>query len=175
MWIAKVDNVEIILRLADLVGIPQRHTDHAFVSRFERDDMFTRGEDDLAECNHPFLADGLADHRKRLLPDFAIWNDKVWIAQVEFVDFSLRNELINLDDPFAFDGNRLKLLRFKFDVFALCDLVAFDDVATIHIISGFGIDFSVADAIARFLVELMKTDLFALGRRWEQCDRARDE
>src|SRR5215467_6634800 len=98
MWITKVDNVEIILRLADLVGIPQRHTDHAFVSRFERDDMFTRGEDDLAECNHPFLADGLADHRKRLLPDFAIWNDKVWIAQVEFVDFSLRNELINLDD-----------------------------------------------------------------------------
>ena len=41
--------------------------------------------------------------------------------------------------------------------------------------TGFGVNLLVADAIAGLLVELVKTNLFALGRRWEQCDRARDE
>jgi len=53
-----------------------------------------------------------------LLSDFAIGNDKVWVTQVEFVDFSLWDELINLYDTFAVDGDGLKLLRFKLDVFA---------------------------------------------------------
>src|SRR5262249_38928474 len=69
-----------------LIWIPQRHPNHAVVSWFERDDVFARGEDDFAECNHSFLAYGLPDHRKCLLSDFTVWNDKVWIAQVEFVD-----------------------------------------------------------------------------------------
>ena len=80
--------------------------------------MFSRCEDDLAECNHPFLSDGLTDYGKCLLSDFAIGNDKVWVTQVEFVDFSLWDELINLYDTFAVDGDGLKLLRFKLDVFA---------------------------------------------------------
>src|SRR6516165_8789252 len=170
-----VDGVEILLRLADLVGIPQRHTDHAVVSRFERNDMFTRCEDDLAECNHPFLADGLADHRKGLLPDFAIWNDEVRVAQVEFVDLRLRDELVNLDDAFAFNGDRIEFLWFKLEILALGDLVAFDDVGTLHIVPGYGIDFPVADAIAGIFIELVEADLFPLGRSWKQRDGTRDE
>jgi drug/metabolite transporter (DMT)-like permease len=42
-----------------------------------------------------------------LLSDFAIWNDEVWVAQVEFVDLGLRDELINLDDALAFNGDAL--------------------------------------------------------------------
>jgi hypothetical protein len=146
-----------------------------FVSRFERDYVFARGKDDLAECNHAFPADGLADHRKCLLSDFTIWNDKVWVAQVEFVDFRLRDEFINLDDALAFNGYGIEFLRFKLDILALGDLVAFDDVSTLHIVPSYRINFSVADAITGLLVKLVETDLFPLRRRWEQCDRARDE
>src|SRR5262249_52694883 len=123
----------------------------------------------------PFLADGLADHRKRLLSDFAIWNDEIWVAKVEFVDLSPWDELINLYDTFAFNGDGLKLLRFELDVFALSDLIAFEDVSAIHLVPGFGVNLPVEDAIAGLLVELVEANLFALGRRREQCDRARDE
>ena len=119
-----VDSIEVLLGLADLVGIPQRHADHALVARLEHNDMFAGGEDDLAECHHPFLADRLSDHRERLLSDFAIWNDVVWIAQVEFVDLSLRDELINFDDALAFNRDVLELLWFKLYVFAFCNLVS---------------------------------------------------
>jgi hypothetical protein len=145
--------------------IPQRHANHAFVSRFERDYVFARGEDDLAECHHPFLAGGLADHRKRLLSDFAIWNDEVRVAQVEFVDFRLRDELLDVDDALTFNSAGIEFLRFKLDILAFGDLVAFDDVGTFHIIPGYGIDFPVADAIASLFVELVEADLFSLGSR----------
>src|SRR4029077_19301761 len=103
-----VDCVEIPLGLADLVWIPQRHANHTFVSRFKRDYVFARGKDDLAECNHPFLADGLADHRKRLLSDFPIWNDKVWVAEIELVDLVSRDELVDVDDALAFNSHGIE-------------------------------------------------------------------
>ena len=49
------------------------------------------------------------------------------------------------------------------------------DLITFHIVPGYGINFPVADAIASLFVELVETDLFPLGSRWKQCDRARDE
>jgi hypothetical protein len=87
----------------------------------------------------------------------------------------LRYELINLDDAFAVDGDGLELLWFKLDILALGDLVAFNDVATIHLITGFGVDFPVAEAIAGLFIELMEADLFSLGSRRKQRDGARDE
>ena len=137
--------------------------------------MFARGEDDLAECNHSFLSDGLADHRKGLLSDFAIWNDEVRIAQIEFVYLHLRDELINLDDAFAFNGDGIEFLWCKLDVFALGDLVAFDDVGTLHLVPAYGIDFPVADAIAGLFIELVEANLFPLGRSWKQRDGTGDK
>jgi hypothetical protein len=58
-----------------------------------------------------------------------------------------------------------RFLRFKLDILAFGDLVAFDDVGTFHIIPGYGIDFPVADAIASLFVELVEADLFSLGSR----------
>ena len=129
--------------------------------------MFTRCEDHLAKCHHAFLADGLTDHRKRLLSDFAIWNDEVRVAQIELVDLRLRDELINVNDALAFNGDGIQFFWCKLDVLALGDLVAFDDVSTLHIVPGYGIDFPVADAIAGLLIELVEANLFPLGRSWK--------
>jgi hypothetical protein len=92
------DSFEIIVGQAYLIGIPQRHADHAFVARFKCDYVFSRSEDDLPECNHPLLANGFPDHRERLLSDFAIRDDEVWVAQIQLVDLRLRDELINVND-----------------------------------------------------------------------------
>jgi hypothetical protein len=66
----------------------------------------------------------------------------------------------------AFNGDGLKLRWFKLDIFTLGDLVAFDDLATIHLIAGFSIDLSVADAMAGLFVELVEADLPPLGSSW---------
>ena len=49
---------------------------------------------------------------------------------------------------------------------------AFDDVVVGHFLSGFLIHAQQADAVAGLFVDLVKPDLFALGRRWEKGDRA---
>jgi hypothetical protein len=64
-----------------------------------------------------------------LLSDFAIWNDEVRVAQVEFVDFRLRDELLDVDDALTFNSAGIEFLRLKLDILAFGDLVAFDDVA----------------------------------------------
>src|SRR5262249_35044302 len=96
--------------------------------------------------------------------------DEVWVAQVEFVDLRLRDELINLNDPLAFNGDAFEFLRFKLDILALGDLVTFDDVGTLHIAPGYGINFPVADAVAGLFIELVEANLFPLGRSWKQRD-----
>jgi hypothetical protein len=110
-----------------------------------------------------------------LLSDFAIWNDEVWVAQVEFVDLRLRDEVINLDDAFAFNGDAIEFLWFKLNIVAFGDLLAFDDVGTLRIVPGYGIDFPVADAIAGLFIELVEADLFPLGRSRKQRDGTGDE
>src|SRR5262249_35207411 len=67
-----LDLVEILVLLADLVGVAQRDPEQAFAARLECDDVFARGENDSPERHHAFLADRLADDRERLLADLAV-------------------------------------------------------------------------------------------------------
>jgi hypothetical protein len=64
--------VEIVLLVADLVGVPQRHPEEAFSSRLERDDVFPGREDHLPERDHPLFLDRLTDHLECLLAYFAV-------------------------------------------------------------------------------------------------------
>ena len=120
--------------------------------------MLTRGEDDSAESHHAFFTDGLTNHSERLLPHFAIWGDVVGIVKIQFVDFFLRDKLINLDGPLTLDGDGLKLLRLDLDVLALPDFVALDDFVGLDWFLGLGVDLQVLDAVARVLVDLMEAD-----------------
>jgi|SRR5271156_5596647 hypothetical protein len=81
-------------------------------------------EYDSAKPDHTLLSNSFADDRESLLADFAIRNYVVWITQIEFVDFSLIDKLVNFDGPLAFDRHGFELFRVKFDVFALRDLIA---------------------------------------------------
>ena len=73
------------------------------------------------------------------------------------------------------DPRRAPVGRAKLDIIALGNLIAFDDVSTLHIVPGYGIDFPVADAIAGLFVELVKADLFALRGSRKQRDGTRDK
>jgi hypothetical protein len=123
-----------------LVGIAQRDAHHALVARFKRNDVFARREYDFAERDHAFLADGLADHGKRLLADLTVGHDEVGVAHIDFVDVGFRNEFVDLNSAIAFDRDGFQFLRIKLDVFALVDLEAFDNVGLFDFVGGFGID-----------------------------------
>ena len=170
-----LDVVEVIRLLAHFVGIAQRHAEQAFAAGFESDDVLARGEGHLAERDHALLADRFADHREGLLADFAVRHHIVRAVEIELVDLFPRDEFVDLDHPLAFDGDRFQLLGSQFEVFALADLVALDDVGGFHLLAALGVDLAVFDAVAGILVELMEADLLALGGRRIQGDRTRHE
>src|SRR5690242_3021415 len=167
-----LDAVEIFLLIAHFIRIAQRDSKHSFAARLQRDDVFTRGEDDLAQRYHAFLANGFANDREGLLTDFAIRHDVIRIAHIKLVDLLARDELVDIDDVFTFDGDRLELVRFDLDIFAFGDLVALHDLGIVDFIAGFRVDFLIADAMAGLFVDLMEADLFPLRGRWKQSDRA---
>jgi hypothetical protein len=55
-----------------LVWVPQRSAKESLATRLQCNDVLARGEHDLADGDHTLLADGFADHSKRLLADLAI-------------------------------------------------------------------------------------------------------
>jgi hypothetical protein len=62
------------------------------------------------------LADGLADHGERLLPDFTIRHDVIRAVEIKLVDSFFRNELVDLDRALALNRDGLKLFRLDFKV-----------------------------------------------------------
>jgi hypothetical protein len=97
-------------------------------------------EDDLADRNHALLADGLADHRERLLSDLTVGHNVIRIVEIELVDFLARHELVNVDHALALDGNRFKFLWVKLEVLPLADFVPFDDVGAFDLVSALGVN-----------------------------------
>jgi hypothetical protein len=81
----------------------------------------------------------------------------------------------DLDRTFALNGDGLKLLGVKLQVFALPDFIALDDVGGVDLVTALRVDLPVLDAVAGILVELMETDLFPLTGRWIKRDRAGHE
>lgn len=90
--------------------------------------MLPRREHYGPKSHFAFLADGLADDRERLLTHFAIRSDEVRITLVELVGIGLRDKLIDFEGVLAFQRDGLKLFVTEFDVVALPDLIALDDL-----------------------------------------------
>jgi hypothetical protein len=97
------------------------------------------------------------------------------VVQIELVNLSGRDKLIDLDHARAFQRDRIELIRLQLDEVVFAHLVAFDDIVGTNFAVRLGIHFLVLDAVSSFLVDLMKMDLLAFGGRWKQRDRTRDE
>src|SRR3954471_8671759 len=76
---------------------------------------------------------------------------------------------------FLFDGNRFEFFWFELKIFALADLISFDDIGGLHFISGFRIDFAILDAVPGVFIDLMETDFFSFAGCRIQRYRTRDE
>ena len=146
-----------------LVGIAQRDAEQALVARLEHDDVLARGEHDTRERHHALLANHLPDDGERLLSDLAVGHDVVGVVEVELVDLVARHELVNVNDPPAFDGDGFELLRRELDVFILAHLITLDDVVRLHLLAALGVNLDVLDAMPGLLVDLMEAYLLALG------------
>jgi hypothetical protein len=169
------DIVEIILLVTHLVGIAQRYAKDAFTARLQRNRVLSRCEYDPADSDHAFFFNPVPYNGESLSAGISVGHNVIRVCQIEFVDFIARNELIDLDRVLAFDGDRVEFFRLDRNVFVLLFLVPFNDALVVDLFAGLRIDLDVADAVAGFSVDLMETDLFALGSGGEKRDRTRDE
>jgi hypothetical protein len=79
--------------------------------------------------HHALLADCLTDHGECLLTHFPVWSDVIGIVLIQFVYLFARHELIDFYGALALDGNRFEFFWFELKIFALADLISFDDVS----------------------------------------------
>jgi hypothetical protein len=83
----------------------------------------------MADGNHAFLSDRLANYGEALPANFAVGGDIVGNVPIKFVDLVSRHELIDLDCMRAFNRDRLNVVIGYFDMVAVADLIALDDIA----------------------------------------------
>jgi hypothetical protein len=119
---------------------------------FKRNDVLTRREHNLANCDHAVLADGFPDDRECLLADLSIRGNVIRIVQVKFVALVLGHKLVDVDCALALNRDGFELLGIKLDIVALPDLVALDDICRIHFVAGFRIDLAVFNAVPGLLI-----------------------
>src|ERR1700730_16444892 len=106
---------------------------------------------------------GIASWLSDMLTDLSVRGNVIGIVQVQFVDLVLGHELVDVDRALALDRDSFELLGIKLNIVALANFIALNDICRIHLIGRFGIDLTVLDTVAGFLVELMEADLLALG------------
>src|SRR6266404_2278672 len=163
--------VEIVSFVANFVWIPQRDAEQSLPARLQCNDVLTGREDDLANCDHALFADGFPDHGERLLADLSIWCDVIGAVQVEFVYLLLGHELVDVDHALALDCHGFEFLGTKFDVLALTDLIALDDIGGLDLVPALGIDLAILYSMASVLVDLMEADFLPLRGCRKQSNR----
>src|SRR5947209_13947137 len=77
------DAVEIILLVAQLVGIAQGGAKQAIAERLDRDDMFAVGQDDAGQRHAIAVLHGVADHGKGIDAGLAVRRDVIGMVESE--------------------------------------------------------------------------------------------
>src|SRR6202022_2223182 len=166
---------EIVLSVADLVGVAQRGGEQPLPLGLKRNHTLAFGENQSPERHHGLAAHGLSDHRKGLLPDRLVRSYIIRTVEVALVDLRPRYEAIDFDHVSALDLDCFQLRIVHENVLALGQLVAPALVLRADRLARLFIDELLAQTIAGDLVDLAKSD--ALSRRGcgMQGDRAGDE
>ena len=169
------DVVEIILRVAHLVGVAQRHPEQPVFPGLQHDHALALGEHDAAERDHVFAAHRLADDGEGLLADRFVRRDVIGAVEEAFVDLAARHEQVDFDRVVALDLDRVELVILDHEVRALRIFVAPALVCRLDGVTGVFVDQLLAKPVAGLLVDLAKRHAFARRRRRPEADRAGDE
>ena len=92
-----LDVVEVIGRVAHLIGIAQQHSHQALVAGLDRNDVFAVSEHHARKRDLAGRLDGLADHGIGVVADLAIRHQIVRPYDIKIVDLRPRHELIDVD------------------------------------------------------------------------------
>src|SRR5437868_2595704 len=157
------DAVEIILLVAQLVGIAQGGAKQAIAERLDRNDMFAVGQDDAGQRHPIAILHGVADHGKGVDAGLAVRGDVIGVVEVALVDLVPWHKTVDVDGVVALDLNRLEFLLFDLDIFAFSKFIAARLLLALHDIAGLGIDHLLLEPVAGFLVDQVEAGL--LGRR----------
>ena len=118
-------------------------------------------------------ADGLADHRIGVVTNFAVRHQIIRPDQVARIDIGFRYELVDLDGARAFERDVFKLVLRHLDIGVLIDLEALHDVVGRDFVTSLGIHLLIFDAVAGVAIDLIESDLFAVGTSPETARRGR--
>jgi hypothetical protein len=169
------DVVEIFAGIPHFIRKAQQRPHQALAARRDGDHVLAAGQHDAADRDHLHLLYDVADDHEGVLADIAVWSDIVRTDVVELVDFAPRHELVDIDRLGAFERDRFQFLVGDLDILAFGDFVSLDDLLRRDFLAALGVDLAVADAVAGGAVDLIETDLLALGGRREQGYRARNQ
>jgi hypothetical protein len=152
--------IEIISFSPDLIRVAERQTHHALATRFQRDHVFPRRENDTTERNHTLFSDCFTYDSEGLTADGTLGGDEIGKIQIKFVDLVPRHELLNLDGVRAFHCYGLHLVVRNLDEAALRDFIASDDGVIADRLTSFRIELAVLDPVSCFSVDEIKSNLF---------------
>src|SRR5215472_11446153 len=169
------DVVEVLGFVSNFIRIAQRQAQQAAIPWFERDDVLAACEHDAAERHHVHLANGVTDDGKGILSDLTIRRDVVRRVDIALVDLALRNELVDVDGPRAFNLNGLELLVLDKEILALADLIASRNVLPRDGLAGLGIHVLLLEPVSGLSIDAIETDFFPQRRGRVESDRARNE
>ena len=72
----------------------------------------------------------VADYNKRILSSIPLGSDIIGAQMIEIIDLLFWHEFVDFNNVLTFERDRFELIVCYLDVFALADLVGFDDVVS---------------------------------------------
>src|SRR5215831_4007924 len=152
------DVLEVLGFVSNFIRIAQGQAQQAAIPWFERDDVLPACQHDPAERHHVHFANRVTDDGKGILPDLTIRRDVVRRVDIALVDLALRNELVDVDGPRAFNLNGLELLVLDKEILAFSDLIPSRSVLPRDDLAGLGIDVLLLQPVSSLSIDAIETD-----------------
>jgi len=126
--------------------------------------MLSARQHDPAERYTAHAGNDVADYYKSLRSSVPFGSDIIRAQMIEIIDLLLRHEFDDFNSVLTFQRDRLELIVCYFDVFALADLVGFNDIVIVNRFARLSVDLQVTNAMAGPFLDQVESDLVALGR-----------
>src|SRR3982074_772883 len=126
--------------------------------------MLAAGQHDPAERYTVHAGNDIPDYDKSILSNVPRRGDVVRAQIIEIINLLLRHEFVDFNNVPTFERDRFELIVCNLDVFALADLVGFDDIVIVDRFARLRVDLQVTNTMAGSLIDQVKPDLVALCR-----------
>ena len=114
-----LDVVEILVGIAQLIGIAQRGAEQALAERLDRHHVLAVGQHDAGERDAVLVLHGVADHGKGVDAGLAVRDDVIGMVEIALVDLVLWHKTVDVDGVVALDLDGVELVLFDLEYLPL--------------------------------------------------------